>query len=343
MIEEGKIKLDVKTEKIVSKKMETFYNPVMKFNRDISVLLLDCVNDTNMQIGLPLSGSGVRGLRFLKELSRGKIKNIYFNDYDKKSVKNIKKNLKLNKINLGKVVISNKDANLFLLESQGFDYIDIDPFGSPNFLLNNTIVRLGRNGILAVTATDTAALTGTYTNACKRKYWSVPLRTEVMHEVGLRILIRKVQLIGAQFDKALVPIFSYSKDHYFRIFFRCNKGKKHVDSLLKNHGLFRDSGPMWLGSLWDNKLASLIEKNNSFEENNKILSIIKNESKIDVVGFYDITKLSKKYKIHQLPKQEDIIKAIKKKGFKASLTHFRENSIRTNISEGELVKIIKGL
>ena len=122
-----------------------------------------------------------------------------------------------------------------------------------------------------------------------------------------------------------------------------NKGKKHVDSLLKNHGLFRDSGPMWLGSLWDNKLASLIEKNNSFEENNKILSIIKNESKIDVVGFYDITKLSKKYKIHQLPKQEDIIKAIKKKGFKASLTHFRENSIRTNISEGELVKIIKGL
>ena len=70
MITEGKAKIDVKIEKIVSKKMETFYNPVMKFNRDISMLLLKSINNKNMQIGLPLAGSGVRGIRFLLELSK---------------------------------------------------------------------------------------------------------------------------------------------------------------------------------------------------------------------------------------------------------------------------------
>ena len=47
-----------------------------------------------------------------------------------------------------------------------------------------------------------------------------------MHETGIRILIRKIQLIGAQYNKALTPIFSYSKEHYFRVFLKCEKGKE---------------------------------------------------------------------------------------------------------------------
>ncbi|MCU0373510.1 MAG: ATP-binding protein, partial [Ignavibacteria bacterium] len=42
----------------------------------------------------------------------------------------------------------------------GFDYIDIDPFGSPCPFLDAAIKRLSRGGILAVTATDTSALAG---------------------------------------------------------------------------------------------------------------------------------------------------------------------------------------
>ena len=88
-------------------------------------------------------------------------------------------------------------------------------------MLDSAIKRISRNGILAVTNTDTAALTGTYPKACIRKYWSMPKRDYMMHETGLRILIRKVQLVGMQYEKALYPIFSYFKDHYFRIFFQC--------------------------------------------------------------------------------------------------------------------------
>jgi tRNA (guanine26-N2/guanine27-N2)-dimethyltransferase len=340
-VKEGKAIIRLNTAKIVSKDMQVFYNPVMEFNRTISVLLLNALDKKNMQIGLPLAGSGIRGIRFLKELKKGKIKIISLNDYDKNAVKNIKSNMKQNKIKLTKkIMISNQDANLFLLNSHGFDFIDIDPFGTPNPFLDSAVRRISRGGILAITATDTGALSGTYIKACLRKYWALPSRTAEMHEIGLRILIRKCQFIGAQFDKALIPVFSYSRDHYMRVFFLCRKGKEKVDEVLKQHGKFENSGPMWLGKLWDERLVDRIVKKNKTEENSKFLKIIQGEAKIDVVGFYHIPSFIKKNKLKDTPKQEKIIDEIRKKGFKANETHFKDNSIRTDIPEKELVKII---
>ena len=37
------------------------------------------------------------------------------------------------------------------------------------------------------------------------------VRNHMMHELGLRILIRKIQLQGAQFDKALIPCLRITK------------------------------------------------------------------------------------------------------------------------------------
>ncbi|MBW2966636.1 tRNA (guanine(26)-N(2))-dimethyltransferase, partial [Candidatus Woesearchaeota archaeon] len=337
IIQEGKAKIKIGVEEKISKKLPVFYNPVMKFNRDVSVLLLEAIENKDMQVGLPLSATGVRGIRFLKELSKSKIKVVKFNDHDKNAVKIIKQNLKLNKIK-SKVEVYNQDANLFMLEHPGFDYIDIDPYGSPNIFLDSAIKRLSRNGILAVTATDTGCLAGTFVNACLRKYWAMPIRDEMMHETGLRILIRKVQLIGADHDKALKPIFSYFKDHYFRIFFRCEKGKKKVDEILKQHGMFNEAGPLWMGSLFDSKIASKIAKKS--DEN--FLKIIEKESKISVLGFYDIHKICKRNKL-KAPKTELLIKEIKKKGFKVSKTHFSSLSVKSDIKLAKLVKLIRRL
>lgn len=337
MIKEGKVNLSIKTKKIVSKSMDVFYNPVMELNRTISVILLNSIENSKMQIGLPLAGSGVRGIRFLKELNKNKIKNISFNDYDSKAIKTIEQNLKLNKVRITKkIALFNEDANLFLLKSKGFDYIDIDPFGSPNFLLDSSVRRLARNGILAVTATDTSALSGTYTNACQRKYWAKPLKSEIMHEVGLRILIRKVQLVGCQYDKALIPIFSHSSDHYMRVFFGCEKGKSKVDKMLKKHDYYNCAGPMWLGELWETKLVNKMKKSG-----HPLIETISKECKINSIGFYHLPSFVKKYKLGEVPKQDKVIMLLKKKKFKVAITHFKENSLRTNANEKEMLKIIK--
>lgn len=351
IIEEGLARVNVENKKIVSKEMEVFYNPVMSLNRDVSVLLLNSIGKQNMQIADPLAASGIRSIRFLKELSKNKIRKIYVNDFDKNAVKSIKENLALNKINYknnAKIDIQNQDGNLFLLNSTGFDYIDIDPFGTPNPFLDAACKRLARDGILAVTATDTSALAGTYPQACMRKYWAVPKKDELMHETGLRILIRKIQLVGAQYDKALTPIFSYSKEHYMRVFLRNEKGKNKVDEILKMHGMFNDAGPMWLGSLFDSELCDKIYqnsiKNKTFNRNNeliKFLEAVKDESKINAVGFYDLNDTAEKNEIKRLPKKDLIKNKIRKMGYKASDTHFKGEGIRSDIPHSKLVKMLK--
>lgn len=337
IIQEGKAKVKVPTEKKISKDLPVFYNPVMKLNRDISIILLNSIENKNMQIALPLSGTGIRGIRFLKELKKNKIKNIIFNDWSKEAVKIIKQNLKLNKL---KAKISNQDANLFLLNSTGFDYIDIDPFGTPNPFLDAAVKRISRQGILAVTATDTSALAGTFPLACLRKYWAKPLLNETKHENGIRILTRKIQLIGAEHNKALIPIFSYSDEHYYRAFFKVEKGKQKVDNLLKEHGYYKEAGPMWLGRLWDINLIKKMIKECKDKSLLKFLNIIKEESKISTVGFYDIHIFCKKNRLI-IPKKEMIIKKIKKAGYKASETVFTGEGIRSDIEEKALIKILK--
>ena len=173
IIQEGSVHLILSDEKKISKKLPVFYNPVMRLNRDLSVLLLKTLKKKDMRILLPLAASGVRGMRFSKELPKQSIKKINFNDnmdnYEQKLRKQLKKN---NLLSDKKITITNTDANLFMLEHLGADYIDIDPFGPPIQFLDAAVKALSRNSILAVTATDTGALAGTFPKACKRKYWA---------------------------------------------------------------------------------------------------------------------------------------------------------------------------
>jgi len=330
LIQEGQAKTYIPKATKISKKLPVFYNPLMALNRSISVLVLKNIPNKNMQIGLPLAGTGIRGIRLLKELPKNKIKFIYFNDHSKNAVNLIKKNLALNKIK-SRFKLFNHDANLFILENKGFDYLDIDPFGTPNPFLDSAVKALSRNSILAVTATDTAPLAGTYPAACKRKYWASPLLDSNKHETGLRILIRKIQLIAAQYEKALTPILSYYHEHYFRVFFRCEKGKTKVDKIINQHGMFNNAGPLWLGKLWDCKLVNKIAKQTEL----KIIKTISKECKINIVGFIDIHKFCKKHKL-KIPKTETLLKKIK-----AAQTHFSPTGIRTKITENKLKKIIQ--
>src|SRR3989344_2911653 len=337
IIQEGLAKAEIDEREKISKELDVFYNPVMKNNRDISVMILNSIPNKNMQIGLPMEASGIRGIRFIKEARKGKIKNVSFNDNSLDAVKAMKKNLKMNKIRKN-IQVSCSDANLFLLNSKGFDYIDIDPFGSPNKFLDSAVKRISRNGILAVTATDTSNLAGTYKEAWIRKYWSVPIDNELRHEIGVRILIRKVQLVGAQYEKAMVPIFSYFKDHYYRIFFCCEKGKKKVDEVMRLHGYFKEAGPIWLGDLWDDKIADKISK--CKDEVRPFLQRIALESKIKTVGFFDVHAECKRKHIKVNHKIDELMEKIRNKGFKAERTHFSDTGIRSDITITEFLKML---
>jgi len=361
-ITEGKANIRVPTEKKVSSELPVFYNPVMKLNRDLTVSVLANSGLHDVRVCLPLAGTGVRGIRLLLETNI--VNEIVMNDFSKEAVKIIKQNLKLNKLDKDKrIKIENRYANALLDENEGFQYIDVDPFGYPGSFLDSAINKIGRNGIIGVTATDTSCLCGSYQGACQRKYWARSLRNIIMHETGLRILIRFVQLIGAKYDKALIPIFSYSSDHYMRVFFRCEKKLNALDKILSQHcyltycgkcfewkvekhifakqkckcGHKNDyAGPLWSGKLWDKKLVKKMAKNSDL----KVLQTIKEEMDVDVIGFYPISKVAERFKIHNIEKIDTIIEKIKKKGHKATRTHFIGEGVRTDIPVKRLVKLM---
>ena len=338
LIREGKAKAYVHLGKI-SRKLEVFYNPVMKHNRDITVLVLKALKRKNLVAALPLEASGIRGIRIIKEVPG--VKHVFMNDGNPKATALMKKNLGLNKIKGNKITIFNRDADQFFQRIPSGDYIDIDPFGSPTPFLDAALKKLKRGGILAVTATDLGALAGTFPAACRRKYWAEPLYTASMHESGLRILIRRVQLVAAGYDRALLPVFSYFKDHYYRVFFVDLTGKSNVDTILKKHEMIENAGPMWTGQLWDEKLTREVAKRCEDPELKKFLRTLSVEAAVSSVLFYDIHDLAKKHHIHDLKPVESLIETLQRKGYQASRTHFIGWGIRTDAAEKTLLSILK--
>lgn len=355
---EGKALLEISAEERISKDLEVFYNPVMKLNRDVSIALLKAVKKKELIIADILAGTGVRSIRFLKELPKNTIRHILINDIQPGK---IEQHLAINKLQEDpRIVVTHTDANKALRAMRPPHYIDIDPYGSPNPFLDNALQRILPGGIVAVTATDTAPLAGTYPKACRRKYWAEPLRNEFMHEVALRILARKVQLVAAQYEKAAIPIVSYWHQHYYRLFFRMERGKSKADALLKQHQYFLHcqecfrntyaheketccnkpmqwAGPLFIGNLQE---LPLLKKMKSEDEGvMSLLYLLREEYAIDAPGFFDIHAMCRRWKIKSIPKFSEIMEKIGKKAGVARV-HTNPYGLKTTLSEKEMKRIL---
>jgi tRNA (guanine26-N2/guanine27-N2)-dimethyltransferase len=227
----------------------------MEMNRDISILICQyLVNNSKGCLKLidGLAASGIRGLRISKEVE-GDFQ-VIINDWNKDAFELIKKNADNKKIR-----IENRNLN-GLLSEEKFDYIDIDPFGSPVSFIDSTVRSIKNEGLIAVTATDTATLCGVYPKVCFRRYTSIPFHSNCMKEIGLRILIGFVCREAAKYDKGIEPILSYTTDHYFRTYVRVRKGVNRANDSMKkykkiitnepiSHNKQIEIGPLWMGNI----------------------------------------------------------------------------------------------
>lgn len=366
-IKEGKAVIDVDKADIASKELDVFYNPKMELNRSISILLLKSVAKKPLAIGLPLAGTGVRAVRFFKELPGSLIKSIACNDNNPKAVRLIKENLIKNNIPKKLVSVHEEIANVFLENSFGFDYVDIDPYGSPNFLLDSAMRRLSREGILAVTATDTGALAGSFVNAGKQKYWAKTLLCSQKHELGLRILARRVMLVGMSQAKALKPLLAYHQEHYYRMFFHVCKGKEasgrlfdfltpyfqrcdtcgfHTtqDVLLQTcphcRKKLKNAGPLYSGALQDTDVLKAMIKKNENKKLDKLLHSLLEENKLQVVAYYDTHELCRQRNI-SVKRVQTYMDMLKQKGFGVTTAATNSTAIKTDAPFDVVKKIIE--
>jgi len=364
------------TSEHIPSKAPVYYNPQMALNRNITILVLRAYQSLvkkELFICEPLTGSGVRGIRFAAEVNG--VKSVVMNDLNPLAAKLARYNVKKNAL-YHKIIVENMDANFllsnFTFPTKRFDVIDIDPFGSPSIFIDTALRALRNKGLLALTATDTAPLCGVKPQACIRKYFSKPLRTEYCHELAIRILLSYLNFTAAKYDLHVQVLFSYYAHHYVRVYTQINHSAETANKTLKEIGYIfhcfnclhrewvfgfvnvkepkcfvcggkmRVSGPLWLGELANkNFILSMLadEKGNEFQRELKIIRDVLLECDAPPT-YYALNRLSKKLNIPS-PRKVNVIKKLVDKGYQAFPTHFDPQGIKSNSPISVMEQVLK--
>jgi len=361
-------------------KAPVFYNPVMRLNRDIAVIAVQVFQEMigrGIVIAEPLAGCGVRGIRFALEADG--VEHVYMNDINPLAHKMADYNIEMNGLR-GKVTVVNEDANLFLSRhaapNRRFDFIDLDPFGSPVCFLGSAIRALKDGGFLALTATDTAPLCGVHPRVALRKYGGLPLRTEYCHEIAMRLLIGALVMTAAKYEIGIKILFSHKTNHYVRAYAQIIRGAKNADKSIRQMGYIlhcfncfhretaqgiapllqgkcsecsspmRVAGPLWLGRLSDAAFCERMEKKALLNRKadaraKRIISLVKAEADAPAT-YYVIDKISDKLGL-TVPSREKVIKRLVQKGFNVWPTHFHPCGIKTDAPAGIVVESVRQL
>jgi tRNA (guanine26-N2/guanine27-N2)-dimethyltransferase len=322
----------------------------MALNRDATVLVAVC---TEPRTYLDAMGaSGIRGCRVGYETGTP----VTINDRDPDACTLIRKNCDQLGINAR---VTCRDANA-LMSEEPFDFVDLDPFGTPAPFIDAGIRSSVR--MIGITATDTAPLCGAHLKAGIRRYMARPMNTDYHAEVGLRILLGYAARMTARYDRGVEPLFCFAHEHFIRLHLRMARGTRAADQAMKrigyvyqcpscpyrseSSGFFPEErvcpdcgrplspiGPLWTGSIQDPDLLSRLEASvpgSGIAEPDllsKIIRICKNEPALSFS--YDYHYLAKKFRVSPGP-IAGVLDKIRDHGYEAARVHYSGYGIKTD-------------
>lgn len=362
IIKEGETMLAVPKESMLSPsppRRPVFFNPRGKKVRDISILAYSAISIPNVVYGEALTGSGARLVRVAKEVNN--VERVYGNDLNEEAVRVARFSSKLNGID--KITdISNKNANLFLVEnSERFDIVDIDPFGSPVNYVENGLRSLKFGGMMSITATDTAPLKGLYNAVAFRRYFGTSVRCDFSSEIALRLLSAMVIRKAMQMDLAAEVAFVHSDQHYMRAYFFVSRGIEEANRLIEGLGYIRVcrrcyfrrevkmdeedeskvcprcmnrtdvAGPLWLGRIFNAELLkAMVDK--AKEKKMKAYVRFLERAMLELQSpayYYRIPTIADRLN-KKAPSPMQIVERLKGMGFKATLTSLDSQGVKTD-------------
>ena len=310
-----------------------FYNPSMKFSRDLNVEFAKKLNFRGLFLD-GMAASGIRGIRLAIECNF----NVEFCDTSLLAIETIKNNLVLN--NLESQVFHQDVQNL--VKEREYDWIDIDPFGTPAPYLESVIENVSNDGILGIAATDTAVLCGAKPSICFKRYGSYSMKRVAAKEVGVRILLGSIQTLARKYNRSIEPLLSYSEGHHLRVFIRIIKEKDiqlrwlNYDMEILASEVSDSAGPIWMEKIINSDLVP--EKSEG--QLGKFFETLKKEAN-GPPGLFDINDMARDAKIGQTPKKIKIVECLEKEGFFASSSVFSPLGIKTNAPPDVRIKAIK--
>ncbi|AFL66877.1 tRNA (guanine(26)-N(2))-dimethyltransferase [Desulfurococcus amylolyticus] len=357
--------------------MPVFYNPQAIVSRDVTVSVLRTLyGSRNIFFVDPLAGTGIRSIRIALEKGGEGI----VNDIDPHALYYIRKNLQLNNLHPGKLHVYSQEANILLnnltFTGISFDYIDLDPYGSPVPFVDSVFKPLGKRALIGVTATDTAPLTCSHYRKTLRRYWFTCVHTDFEKEMGARLLIAYIVKRASALDIAARPLLTFIYKHYYRVFFETLRStgeayrlineclgyiwycsstleRGYIKSLDEARDLtcINNEKPVLTGETWICSLgeAEFIDK--VFNEADKISWLHKDSKRILGLLRYE-TRLNNPYvRIDKLcsiigrnmPKYEILIEALKQHGIIASRTHFDPRGLKIDSDVKALTEVLKSI
>ncbi len=347
-----------------------FFNPAARDSRDFTVVVLGAIDGPagGWHVLDGLAGSGVRGLRVALEV--GGVASVVLNDGDANACRLAREQVR--RAGADHVTVSNRSLDAVLSDgAPRFDFIDIDPYGSPLGFFPLAAQRLGRGGYVAATATDLAALCGVYPKACMRRYGAVPLRNEWMKETGTRILLGAVARACGAADRAIEPVAVLCAQHYVRLFLRVRKGAAAANRLAQRVGFLgvdlagerapevvsfarlhdgatlpagRVVGPLWIGDLHDGRVLARARAPDWIAPKSAVHRLLRDAP--GEVGlppwFFVLDEAARRLK-GSPPPTGVAVEALTEQGFQAARTHFDPKAVKTDASPADFRAVLAGL
>lgn len=327
-----------------------FYNPRMALNRDATVLVAGCMEPRTYLDAM--GASGIRGCRVGFETGTP----VTINDRDPDACTLIRKNCEHLGIDAS---VTCRDANA-LMSEEPFDFVDLDPFGTPAPFIDAGIRSSVR--MIGITATDTAPLCGAHLKAGIRRYMARPMNTDYHAEVGLRILLGYAARMTARYDRGIEPLFCFAHEHFVRLHLRLARGTQAADQTIRRLGYIHQCpscpyrteetgffpgekicpecgrtlqpiGPLWTGRIQDPDLMSCLM--DRIGESgiarpavlSRITELCKNEP--DISYSYDYHHLAKKFRLSPGPIY-GVLEKIRDCGYVAERVHYSGYCIKTD-------------
>jgi tRNA (guanine26-N2/guanine27-N2)-dimethyltransferase len=237
----------------IKTRMETFEQEYKLTNEYVT-------NIKGVRILDALAASGLRSLRYHKEIPSSFVHSITINDLDPAAVDLAKENMSYNNLShalvecdeeqtKGGICVQIGDATQVLYNSRRqpnireptvvqqsqkdqYDVIDLDPYGSAAPFIDGAVQAISNGGMLLVTCTDMAALGGSHPETCYGRYGSMPIpRVGYLQELAVRTLLGNLAQRAAVYGRTIRPILSVGMNFYVRVFVEVWDDKAGVSTL----------------------------------------------------------------------------------------------------------------
>jgi tRNA (guanine26-N2/guanine27-N2)-dimethyltransferase len=350
-------------------KMPAFFNPAAKLNRDLSILAYSAFAASfgKKTFADSFTGIGARALRVAVEVPE--VEQVYCNDINCIAIEAAKEAARLNSV-IDRCHFSIDDVCKFLLkgdkEGDRYSIVDLDPFGTPARHVDCVLRSVVDNGLVSITATDTAVLWGVYPEVCLRRYYGKPLNNSYGNETAIRLLLSLTALTASRLELAIKPVFVHATKHYLRVYAKMSVSSSRANNVYNNIGYLMHcfqcghrfntkeygkgkcelcntslavGGQLWTGSLYEKEFVKKMLEQDPDRQCKKVLEAAMEEAS-EIPYYFRTDEISSKLKSNTHSVQR-IIEKLHTAGFVASETALNTSAFKTDARIDSILNVLR--